>query len=114
MASRGRSGNVDLPISGREVLTRLLLALPDDLRFRVTKIDILNGKLDVELQVRSPVDAGTLASHLSAAGFVVKPPVTTQSDARTFDSTLEAEWSGSSVNTTSVSLRWSAVAEVRG
>jgi DNA-binding MarR family transcriptional regulator len=95
MASRGSGGSIDLPLSARSMLVRLLSSLPNNLRFRVTQIDIENGQLDVELEVRSPVDAGTLASHLSSVGFRVKPPVTTQSDAKTFVSSLEAEWVGS-------------------
>ncbi|MEM8666502.1 MAG: hypothetical protein AAGG48_03245 [Planctomycetota bacterium] len=114
MASRGRSGDVDLPVSGHTVLSQLIMALPDDLRYRVTKIEIDNGNVDLELQVRSPVDAGTLASRLSTAGFIVKPPVTTQSDAKTFDSTLEAEWSGTVSSQTTVSLHWSPMQESRG
>lgn len=95
MVSRGRGTKVDLPVSGHSVLNQLLAALPDDLRFRITRIEVEDGKVRLELQVRSPVDAGTLASEIAAAGFDVKPPVTTQSDAKTFDSTLEAEWSDS-------------------
>lgn len=116
MASRGRSGEVELPISATRVLRHLLIALPDDLRYRVTRIDVNNGQLDLDLQVRSPVDAGTLASHLSAAGFAVKPPVTTQSDARTFQSSLEARWSGSpTVNEAArVSIEWTEPVEGQG
>ncbi len=124
MASRGSGGSIDLPLSARSMLLRLLSSLPNDLRFRVTKIDIDNGRLDVELEVRSPVDAGTLASHLSSVGFSVKPPVTTQSDAKTFVSSLEAEWvglpqsgvpqSGAGGDRAKVSFRLRANVEVRG
>ena len=51
-------------------------------------------QIDLDLQVRVPTDAGKLALSLEAAGFDVKPPVTTQYDAKTFDSILEATWIG--------------------
>jgi len=91
--------------------------LPENIRFRFKSIRILNGQVDIDLQVRSPVDAGALATSLSSAGFVVKPPVTTQKDAKTFDSVLEAEWTGragKSATPREISLRISIAAEVSG
>lgn len=94
MGSRGTSTDIELPQSAPEVLRGLLSALGADIRFRVTSIDIRNGQIDLDLQVRSPVDAGAIASSLADAGFEVKPPVITQQDAKTFDALLKAEWRG--------------------
>ncbi|MGI9474027.1 MAG: hypothetical protein ACR2NZ_20980 [Rubripirellula sp.] len=94
MGSRGASTQVEVPRSAPIVLRDLLQGLPDDVRFRITSLSILNGRVDLDLQVRSPVDAGALATSLSNAGFDVEPPVTTQKDAKTFDSVLEANWVG--------------------
>jgi hypothetical protein len=108
MGSRGGSSNIDIPQSAPEVLRKLLAALPKDVRFRIKSLDILDGQVDLDLQVRSPVDAGALATSLSSAGFDVKPPVTQQKDAKTFESLLEAQWSGEPDNESSrgeVSIR---------
>jgi type II secretion system protein L len=94
LGSRGESSQVDIPVSAPHVLRQLIAALPADVRFRFKSISVLDGRVDLDLQVRSPVDAGTLAASLSAAGFEVKPPGTTQQDRRTFDSILEAQWVG--------------------
>jgi hypothetical protein len=94
MGSRGASSLVDVPQSAPEVLRELLAALPETVRIRISSIKIFNGQVDLDMQVRSPVDAGVLATSLSSAGFDVEPPVTTQKDARTFDSLLEAQWVG--------------------
>jgi type II secretory pathway component PulL len=117
MGSRGASSQVDVPQSATEVLRELLAALPENVQFRITSVDILNGQVDLDLQVRSPVDAGELATSLSSAGFEVKPPVTTQKDAKTFDSLLEAQWSGRSENPAlqdEVSVRISIGGEITG
>lgn len=117
IGSRGASSLVDLPQSAPEVLHELLAALPETVRFRLRSIKILNGKVDLDMQVRSPVDAGVLATSLSAAGFDVEPPVTTQQDARTFDSVLEARWLGrpaQSQRKTDVSVRLSIDREAAG
>ena len=94
MGSLGTSTEVEIPRSGPKVLRDLLRGLPDDVRFRITRLSILNGRVDLDLQVRSPVDAGALATSLSESGFEVEPPVTTRKDAKTFDSILEANWIG--------------------
>lgn len=94
LGSRGESTQVDIPVSAPHVLRKLVAALPADVRFRFKSIRVLDGRVDLDLQVRNPVDAGTLATSLSAAGFEVKPPGTTQQDGKTYDSTLEATWVG--------------------
>ena len=55
-------------------------------------LKILNGQVDLEMQVRTAVDAGAWPTALESNGFEVEPPVTTRKDARTFDSVLEARW----------------------
>ncbi len=117
MGSRGVASEVEVPQSATDVLRELLAALPADVRFRIESLSILNGRVDLDLQVRSPVDAGTLASSLSSSGFDVKPPVTTQKDAKTFESTLEAVWSGNatrSATTDDVTLHITIRREVKG
>lgn len=93
VASRGASSDLELPQSATEVLREFLAALPDTLRFRITSLKITNGRVDLDFQVRTAVDAGTLAIALESHGFEVEPPVTTRKDERTFDSVLEAKWS---------------------
>jgi type II secretion system protein L len=92
LGSRGASADVDVPQSAPDVLRELLASLPEDLRLRITSLDIADGEVQLDVQVRSPVDAGRLATSLAAAGFDVKPPVTTQQDTGTFRSVLEASW----------------------
>ncbi len=92
LGSRGETSEVDVPVSATMVLRELLGALPSEVRFRITHIKIADGQVDLDLQVRNPVDAGALATSLSSAGFDVKPPGTTLKDARTFESLLEATW----------------------
>ncbi len=94
LGSRGETAEVAIPVSAPHVLRKLIAALPADVRFRFKSIRVLDGRVDLELQVRSPVDAGTLATALAAAGFEVDPPGTTQQDSNTFDSTVEARWVG--------------------
>lgn len=101
MGSRGASTEIDLPQSAPQVLRGVLSGLQADIRFRVTNIDIRNGEVDLDLEVRSPVDAGAIASSLADAGFEVKPPVITQQDAKTFDALLKAEWQGQNIESTS-------------
>ena len=115
MGSRGATSQVDVPKSAPKILRTLLTALPDDVRFRIKSLKVLNGQVDLDLQVRVPTDAGKLAMSLESSGFNVKPPVTTQKDAKTFDSVLEATWIGRDRQFTSqdeVSVRISIVAEV--
>jgi hypothetical protein len=117
MGSRGATSQIEIPQSAPKVLRELLAALPTDVRFRIKSVKIRNGQVDLDLQVRSPVDAGALASSLAAAGFVVKPPVITQKDAQTFDSLLEAEWDGlprQSATQDEVSIQISIQHEVTG
>lgn len=94
LGSRGQATNIEIPVPATEVLRDLLAALPTDLRLRITSINILDGKVDLDIQVRSPVDAGVVAKSLAAAGFQVEPPGTTQQDGRTFQSQIEAVWTG--------------------
>jgi hypothetical protein len=117
MSSRGASSLVDVPQSAPEVLRELLAAFPQEVRFRIKSIKIRNGRVDLDMQVRSPVDAGVLATSLSAVGFDVEPPVTTQKDAQTFDSVLEARWLGRRAGRkieTDVSIRLMIAREVAG
>jgi hypothetical protein len=117
IGSRGATSQVDIPTSAPEILRTLLAALPQDVRFRIESLTVLNGQVDLDLQVRVPTDAGKLAMSLESAGFDVKPPVTTQQDAKTFDSVLEATWIGRTPQSPSqdeVSVRISITAEVSG
>ena len=90
--SRNASNEIDVPRPAAQIVRELLVLLPEDIRFRVGGIDIRNGDVEIDLQVRRPVDAGVIAEALSQGGFEVAPPVTTQKDSKTFDSILEANW----------------------
>ncbi len=92
MGSRNASKQIEAPGSAAEVMGALLASLPTNIRVRINSIDIRNGKLDLTFQVQRTVDAGAIAEALSQAGFDVSPPVTTQKDAKTFDSIIQAQW----------------------
>ncbi len=92
MGSRGASTSVDLPVAAPNVLGDLLEGIPHDLRFQIRRIDIANGKLDLDLLVRSPVDAGKFADALASAGFHIDPPLTEQTDAKMFQCRITGRW----------------------
>lgn len=96
VGARGGQASVGAPVNAPEILRRVLGSLPVDVRFRIEALAITDGSVDLDLQVRSPVDAGAVAAALSAAGFATDPPVTLQKDAKTFTSTIRAEWSDAS------------------
>ncbi|MGB7325362.1 MAG: hypothetical protein WBD31_10865 [Rubripirellula sp.] len=83
---------IDVPTPAPMVLRRLMAAFSPDVRFQFESIAINDGKVDMDLLVRSPVDAGKIASAIAEAGFQVNPPVTTQKDAKSFVSAIEATW----------------------
>ncbi|TWU58096.1 hypothetical protein [Rubripirellula reticaptiva] len=83
---------IDVPTPAPMVLRRLMAAFSPDVRFQFESIEINDGQVDMDLVVRSPVDAGKIASAIAAAGFQVNPPVTTQKDAKSFVSAIEATW----------------------
>lgn len=93
VGARGGQSSVDAPTNAPEILRRVLMSLPTDVRFRIEALSITDGRVDLDLQVRSPVDAGAIAAGLSAAGFATEPPVTLQKDAKTFTSTIRGVWS---------------------
>ncbi|TWU58429.1 hypothetical protein Poly51_12070 [Rubripirellula tenax] len=93
IGSRGTPA-VNVPTPAARVLRLVLASLPTETRFRIEGISINDGSVRLDLQVRSPVDAGKIASSLSVAGFNVNPPVTNQKDTQTFTSTIEAQWKG--------------------
>lgn len=97
LASGGSNNDLDLPVSSANVLRRLLVSLPPEIRFRIIRMDINNDDVKLDLQVVRPVDAGTIATALSDIGFRVSPPVTTQIDAQTFDSDIEGTYVGLAV-----------------
>ena len=92
MGSRNASKQIEAPESATEVMGAILASLPTNIRLRINSIDIRNGILDLAFQVQRTVDAGAVAEALSKAGFDVSPPVTTQKDGKTFDSTIQAQW----------------------
>ncbi len=100
LSSRGENTDIEIPRSAPQILRRVLVAIPADIRYRVTRIEILDGKVDLLLQVRNTVDAGKIATSISAAGFQVDPPGTRQVDPQTFESNLTAVWIGKSDNST--------------
>ncbi len=99
LASRGQNSDIEIPHSATHALRRLLGALPVGLRYRITRIEIRDGQVDLQLQVRSALDAGKIATSISGAGFQVAPPGTRQVDQGTFESNLQAIWVGSTAVT---------------
>ena len=100
VGARGGQSSVDAPVNAPEILRVMLNAIPSDVRFRIESLSITNGAIEMNVQVRSPVDAGAIAAAISAAGFTTDPPVTLQKDAKTFTSTIRAVWMGSTKEAT--------------
>lgn len=90
--SRGENTDIEVPDSAPDTLRRLLAAIPDGVRYRVMRIEIRNGEVNLLLQVKNTVDAGRIASAIAEAGFRVDPPGTRRIDAQTFESDLKASW----------------------
>ena len=73
----GRTGQGEpLPstVSTLRLLRDFLAALPKDLRYRVVDFRIEQGRLSLEMEVRSHTDADVIASALRTRGFTVEPP----------------------------------------
>ena len=92
LGSRGEASGVELPTPAPSMLRTLLVGLTKDVRYRVSRIQIRNGSLQLDVQVRNLRDAGLLATALAEQGFDVAPPGTNQKDADTYESTLVASW----------------------
>lgn len=99
VGSRGASTTVEIPRPASDVVRGLIAAIPADLRFRIESLAVNDGRADLEMHVRTPVDAGKIATALASAGFQVDPPVTTQKDTRTFTSSIRARWIGKAADT---------------
>lgn len=94
LSSRGENTDIQIPQSAPDLLRRVLAALPTDVRLRITRIEIIDGDVDLMIQVKNPVDAGRIATAISQAGFEVDPPGTRRVDEQTFESDLKATWVG--------------------
>ncbi len=92
--SRGENTDIEVPRSAPDILRRVLAAIPTDIRYRITRIEILNGEVELLLQVKNTVDAGKIATSISESGFQVDPPGTRRVDPQTFESDLKATWIG--------------------
>ncbi|MAI33747.1 MAG: hypothetical protein L7W43_11800 [Rubripirellula sp.] len=113
MGSRNATKQIEAPNSATEVMRVLLASLPTATRMRISSIDIRNGDLNLTFQVQHFVDAGVVAEALSQGGFDVSQPATTQKDAKTFESSLQAKWrKDSSANTNHAGEKPAAIPRV--
>ncbi len=94
VGSRRVSSDLPVPRPALDVLYSLLQGLPDDVRFRLTEIQIENGELRLDIELRNHSDAGKMAGALESQGFRVVPPSTTQREDQAVQSRLEATWVG--------------------
>ncbi|MFZ5828653.1 MAG: hypothetical protein ACOY3P_01125 [Planctomycetota bacterium] len=78
--ARSDEAKVLLPPPALNVLHAVVSALPQGQRFRVEQIRIENGRLDLDVEVRTVGAAGVVADALERAGFRVEPPATEQRD----------------------------------
>ena len=81
------------PDSATDVMQRLVTGLPQQMRFRITRIEVRGAEVEVDVQVRSPQEIGEFATALSDHGFEVDPPGIDQVDAQTYQTTINARWS---------------------
>lgn len=80
MGARGNDAAVEQPASALNVLHELVTGMPEDVRLQVQQIRIDDGKIDVDLNVRTVGDAGELADALQNHGFAIEPPTTEKLD----------------------------------
>jgi len=90
-AARSWRGEVKLPVSALHVLLEFLSALPDDQRYRFREFRIEDGKIDVDVELRSHNEANVLVSSFENRGFAVSAPTTVQQSQQTVSSRIFAD-----------------------
>lgn len=78
MGARGSDAAVEQPASALNVLHELVMGMPEDLRLQVQQIRIEDGKIDLDLNLRTVGNAGELADALQKHGFSIDHPTTEQ------------------------------------
>lgn len=92
----GAAEEVDVPVSAAMVIRSVIRSLPNETRYRFTKLSVLNGHISLEVEVRDFVDAGEISDALSKAGFTVQPPQITKKEpgAKFVGAVVEGDWVG--------------------
>ena len=91
VGARSGKTDVELPVSALHVLFELLGALPEDQRYRFRELRIEDGRVDVDLELRSHNDANLLVSSFESRGFSVSAPASVQEGQRTVASRIFAD-----------------------
>ena len=81
------------------MLYELVLGMPDDLRLQVQQMRVEDGKVYLDLNMRSVGNAGELADALEQRGFHIEPPTTEQFDAKQVAVRLNGKLSSTSGGT---------------
>lgn len=92
LGSWGQDKDVRIPTSAPSVLRRLIMALPNDVRYQVSRIQVRDGEVELTIRARDTISVGKIASSLSEVGFEVSPPGTVQLSPGTIESTLTAKF----------------------
>ena len=90
-SARSWQGDTELPVSALHVLFEFLAALPDQQRYRFREFRIEDGKIDVDVELRSHNGANVLVSSFENRGFAVSAPTTVQQNPQTVSSRIFAD-----------------------
>lgn len=84
------------------MLYKFLDFLPNETRFRILELGFIDGRIEVDSEVRSHGDATKLTTAMQSAGFDVEPPKTQQVDKQVVSARLfgryEEKTNGVSIN----------------
>jgi hypothetical protein len=89
--ARSGNGDVEFPVSALHVLLEFLSALPADQKYRFRECRIEDGRIDLDVEVRSHNEANVLVSSFGKRGFSVTAPTTVQQGPQTVSSRIFAE-----------------------
>lgn len=88
---RGETTELPSDVEALQVVHRVLMALPDDMRLRLLEIRVEQGRLSLAGEVRSHGDADRIAAALRKQGLRVSAPSTQQLPQQGVDFRLTAE-----------------------
>lgn len=88
--ARSGKGVVEFPVSALHVLFEFLSALPENQRYRFRECRIEDGKIDLDVELRSHNEANVLVGSFENRGFSVTAPTTVQQSEKTVTSRIFA------------------------
>ena len=94
-AGSKNADNQIAPQSALQVLDAFLVGMPKNVRYQFTQVDIQDGDLRADVQIRAHNDAGKIAASLESAGFTMLPPGTQQINPNTVSSQLDGKFDAS-------------------